>query len=175
MAAMLEGMVDKVVQIVTNDGRNIVGRLKGFDQTTNVILDECLERVFSSAAGVDQVQLGLYIVRGDNMCVLSPFCTTLSFQPCTSPLHTIPRRLIPHSRCAHAGFAARAPVRWWARLTRMRTAIWTGRPSSLSRSSLWCTNVHRWLLRLRERDCGTDVQTPSRHCEAAYVLSRSHV
>ena len=55
MAAMLEGMVDKVVQVVTNDGRNIVGLLKGFDQTTNVILDECHERVFSSAAGVEQV------------------------------------------------------------------------------------------------------------------------
>ena len=67
MAAMLEGFVDKVVQIVTNDGRNIVGLLKGFDQTTNVVLDECHERVFSSTAGVEQVVLGLYIVRGDNM------------------------------------------------------------------------------------------------------------
>ena len=67
MTAMLEGFVDKVVQIVTNDGRNIVGLLKGFDQTTNVVLDECHERVFSSTAGVEQVVLGLYIVRGDNM------------------------------------------------------------------------------------------------------------
>ena len=94
MAAMLEGMVDKVVQIVTNDGRNIVGTLKGFDQTTNIILDECHERVFSSEAGVEQarttsgprpsavvsisarhssqVVLGLYIVRGDNMCGTGP-------------------------------------------------------------------------------------------------------
>ena len=75
MAAMLEGMVDKVVQIVTNDGRNIVGLLKGFDQTTNVILDECHERVFSSESGVEQVVLGLYIVRGDNMCAAT-HCTT---------------------------------------------------------------------------------------------------
>ena len=44
MAAMLEGMVDKMVQAVPNDGRNIVGLVKGFDQTTNVILDECHER-----------------------------------------------------------------------------------------------------------------------------------
>ena len=57
MAAMLEGFVDKVVEIVTNDGRVIVGLLKGFDQTTNVILDECHERVFSSTAGVEQVRL----------------------------------------------------------------------------------------------------------------------
>ena len=56
MAAMLDGMVDKVVQIVTNDGRNIVGMLKGFDQTNNVILDECHERVFSPDAGVEQAR-----------------------------------------------------------------------------------------------------------------------
>eukprot|EP00965_Chrysotila_dentata_P038063 1265376-Pleurochrysis_carterae.AAC.1 len=55
MAAMLESYLDKVVQVVTNDGRNIVGLLKGFDQTTNVILDECHERVFSMEAGVEQV------------------------------------------------------------------------------------------------------------------------
>lgn len=54
MAAMLESMVDKVVQVVTNDGRNIVGLLKGFDQTTNLILEECHERVYSSTAGVEQ-------------------------------------------------------------------------------------------------------------------------
>lgn len=43
------------------------GRLRGFDQTTNVILEECHERVFTEHAGVEQVPLGLYIIRGDNM------------------------------------------------------------------------------------------------------------
>ena len=43
--------------------------LKGFDQTTNIILQDCHERVFSPTAGVEQVPLGLYIIRGDNMCV----------------------------------------------------------------------------------------------------------
>ena len=28
-----------------NDGRNIIGILRGFDQTTNLILEECFERV----------------------------------------------------------------------------------------------------------------------------------
>jgi U6 snRNA-associated Sm-like protein LSm8 len=53
---MLEGLVDKVVQVITNDGRVIVGLLKGFDQTTNVILDECHERVFSGSTGVEQAR-----------------------------------------------------------------------------------------------------------------------
>jgi U6 snRNA-associated Sm-like protein LSm8 len=70
MAAMMESYVDKVVHVVTNDGRNIVGVLKGFDQTTNVVLDECHERVFSTSAGVEQVVLGLYIIRGDNIALV---------------------------------------------------------------------------------------------------------
>lgn len=46
------------------------GTLKGFDQTVNLILDESHERVFSSGSGVEQVMLGLYIIRGDNIAVI---------------------------------------------------------------------------------------------------------
>jgi len=59
-----------MVAIVTQDGRMIVGTLKGFDQTVNLILDESHERVFSSTAGVQQVVLGLYIIRGDNVAII---------------------------------------------------------------------------------------------------------
>lgn len=48
-------------------GSRTQGTLKGFDQTINLILDESHERVFSSSQGVEQVVLGLYIVRGDNV------------------------------------------------------------------------------------------------------------
>ena len=41
----------------------------GFDQALNVILEECFERVFSTDMGMEQNPLGLYIIRGDNMCV----------------------------------------------------------------------------------------------------------
>ncbi len=46
---------------------NTQGTLKGFDQTINLVLDECHERVYSANAGVEQVILGLYIIRGDNV------------------------------------------------------------------------------------------------------------
>lgn len=49
----------------------IVGTLKGFDQSVNIILDESHERVFSSNQGVEQVMLGLYVIRGDNVYVFS--------------------------------------------------------------------------------------------------------
>jgi small nuclear ribonucleoprotein (snRNP)-like protein len=38
------------VSVITNDGRNIIGVLRGYDQTTNLILDECHERVYSTKA-----------------------------------------------------------------------------------------------------------------------------
>ncbi|XP_066284271.1 U6 snRNA-associated Sm-like protein LSm8 [Branchiostoma lanceolatum] len=70
MANALEDYVNKTVSVITSDGRMIVGTLKGFDQTTNLILDESHERVFSSGQGVEQVVLGLYIIRGDNIAVV---------------------------------------------------------------------------------------------------------
>ncbi|XP_046841235.1 U6 snRNA-associated Sm-like protein LSm8 [Xenia sp. Carnegie-2017] len=70
MASSLESYVGHTVAVVTQDGRMIVGLLKGFDQTINLILDESHERVFSSTSGVEQVILGLYIIRGDNIAVI---------------------------------------------------------------------------------------------------------
>jgi len=66
----LEPYVEQQVSIITNDGRNIVGVLKGFDQATNLILNDSYERVYSTEAGVDQLVLGLYIIRGDNIAVV---------------------------------------------------------------------------------------------------------
>nr|AFK43174.1 unknown [Lotus japonicus] len=66
----LESLVDQQISVITNDGRNIVGILKGFDQATNIILDESHERVFSTKEGVQQIVLGLYIIRGDNISVV---------------------------------------------------------------------------------------------------------
>ena len=43
------------------------GKLEGFDQTINVILSESLERVYSLEEEVEEVPLGLYVVRGDNI------------------------------------------------------------------------------------------------------------
>ncbi|KAF0396452.1 U6 snRNA-associated Sm-like protein LSm8 [Gigaspora margarita] len=58
------------VEVITSDGRVIVGTFKGFDQTTNVILSSCHERVFSETEGVETLPLGLYIIRGDNIVLI---------------------------------------------------------------------------------------------------------
>jgi U6 snRNA-associated Sm-like protein LSm8 len=67
MASNLESLVGLTISVITNDGRNIVGVLRGYDQTVNCILEDAHERVFSTDAGVERVVLGLYILRGDNM------------------------------------------------------------------------------------------------------------
>ncbi|CDW53729.1 LSM domain containing protein [Trichuris trichiura] len=50
--------------------RMVNGNLKGFDQTINLVLDEACERVYSKDQGIEQVQLGLYIIRGDNVAII---------------------------------------------------------------------------------------------------------
>ncbi|KAL7995348.1 putative sm-like protein Lsm8 [Plasmopara halstedii] len=60
----------ETISVITNDGRNIIGVLKGYDQCVNLILDDSFERVFSLKEPVEAVELGLYIVRGDNISVI---------------------------------------------------------------------------------------------------------
>mmetsp|Transcript_6479 Transcript_6479/g.16599 ORF Transcript_6479/g.16599 Transcript_6479/m.16599 type:complete len:93 (-) Transcript_6479:492-770(-) len=76
----MDQYVNKTVTVVTQDGRVIVGMMKGYDQYTNLILDECHERVFSTDLGVQSVVLGLYIVRGDNIAVIGEVDTELDGQ-----------------------------------------------------------------------------------------------
>jgi U6 snRNA-associated Sm-like protein LSm8 len=52
----LQTLVNSQVSVITNDGRTIKGTLKGLDQKLNLILEECVERVFSKDAGVEQVE-----------------------------------------------------------------------------------------------------------------------
>ena len=44
--------------------------MAGFDQKSNVVLSESKERVYSPDEGVEEIPLGLYLVKGDMMCVL---------------------------------------------------------------------------------------------------------
>lgn len=70
MSSKIADYLDKRVLVITQDGRTITGELKGFDQTTNIILSDSIERVFSSDEPMEEVPLGLYIVRGDHISVI---------------------------------------------------------------------------------------------------------
>lgn len=53
--------------MLTQDGRIIVGTLQGFDAVGSVILSGSVERIYSLDAGVEEIPLGLYVMRGDSM------------------------------------------------------------------------------------------------------------
>jgi U6 snRNA-associated Sm-like protein LSm8 len=48
----------------------IQGIMAGFDQKSNVVLSDSKERVFSVDEGVQEISLGLYLVKGDMMSVI---------------------------------------------------------------------------------------------------------
>mmetsp|Transcript_33712 Transcript_33712/g.86450 ORF Transcript_33712/g.86450 Transcript_33712/m.86450 type:complete len:97 (+) Transcript_33712:469-759(+) len=94
MSESLQKLVGKKVNVLTNDGKVIVGFLKGFDHITNVILTECEERVYSEDAGVEVEALGLYVIRGDNVAVVGEIDPVLDEQlnldeTCAAPLGPI--------------------------------------------------------------------------------------
>lgn len=65
---ILEDSIGKIVLVRLRSGKSIRGRLKGFDQHLNLVLDETQDT--TSAENVKQ--LGLIIVRGDNVILISP-------------------------------------------------------------------------------------------------------
>jgi len=92
----LQGYVDKRVLIVTADGRTILGELKGFDQTTNVILADSVERIWNSEDGPEDSPLGLYVVRGDNIAIVGQIDEELNNSTDWSSLRAEPLSEIKH-------------------------------------------------------------------------------
>eukprot|EP01031_Cornospumella_fuschlensis_P043830 gene43830-53597_t len=87
----------KMVSIITNDGRNILGVLRGFDQTINVILEHSHERVFSDDKGVEQNPLGLYMIRGDNIAVVGELDEEADSRRDLNSIQAAPLNAIAHS------------------------------------------------------------------------------
>jgi U6 snRNA-associated Sm-like protein LSm8 len=84
------------VNVITSDGRCIVGVLRGFDTTNNLVLEDCHERVFSPQSGVEQIALGLYFVRGDNVAVVGELDDDLEANQDLSALTAQPLKPIRH-------------------------------------------------------------------------------
>ena len=59
------------------DAGDVQGVLAGYDQKSNVVLSDSKERIYSIDEGVEEVPLGLYLVKGDMMCVARSFSALL--------------------------------------------------------------------------------------------------
>ena len=71
MASTLSEWTTKRITILTCDGRLITGVMLGYDQLQNLILSKSFERVYSIDAPPERVELGLSVIRGDNVAVVS--------------------------------------------------------------------------------------------------------
>ncbi|KAE9400518.1 Sm-like ribonucleo protein [Gymnopus androsaceus JB14] len=73
----LQGYVDRRVLVILQDGRAIVGVMAGFDQKSNVVLSDSKERVYSMEEGVEEIPLGLYLVKGDMIILIGELDETV--------------------------------------------------------------------------------------------------
>eukprot|EP01132_Coremiostelium_polycephalum_P000678 gene678-838_t len=94
--AMLEPFLKKQVLVLTADGRNIVGTLRGIDQTINIVLEKCHERVYSEGAGVEIYNLGVHIIRGDDVAVIGEIEKDLDSNLDLSTISALPMKPIVH-------------------------------------------------------------------------------
>lgn len=81
------------VCVMTCDGRFLVGQLMGHDQVQNLILNDAFEHVYSLEQEVEQVPLGLYVVRGDNVAVIGEF-EKMDLRLKTNPLPEIHQQIL---------------------------------------------------------------------------------
>ena len=75
--------------VVTSDGRLILGDLVGHDQVQNLILNDAKERVYSAGSPPESVELGLYVIRGDNVCMIADYDPNLWGEDAVEPLAPI--------------------------------------------------------------------------------------
>jgi len=69
----LNSYINKKVLIITVDSRTLLGNLLSYDQMTNLVLGQATERVIRThddEEPSEEVPLGLYLVRGDNVCLV---------------------------------------------------------------------------------------------------------
>ena len=66
--SLLEKSVDKRVSLLIKDGRVLEGRLTGFDEYMNMVLEDTVE--ISSDGGAER-RLGCVVLRGNNVVSIS--------------------------------------------------------------------------------------------------------
>ncbi|MFX1450618.1 MAG: LSM domain-containing protein [Promethearchaeota archaeon] len=67
---LLSKSLDQRVLIKLKGGRELRGKLRGFDQHMNLVLENAEEVIYSDEENIKN--LGTIIVRGDNVIIISP-------------------------------------------------------------------------------------------------------
>ena len=67
--AIVVSFATELFSIIIPNLLRLQGTLAGHDQKSNIILADCKERIYSLDEPVEEILLGLYLVKGDMMCV----------------------------------------------------------------------------------------------------------
>ncbi|OII77558.1 LSM domain-containing protein [Cryptosporidium andersoni] len=71
MESILLTFSERLVSVLTTDGKVYIGSLKGYDQLTNIILAKCREKVYEANSKVIKyIELGLFLIRGDSIALI---------------------------------------------------------------------------------------------------------
>ena len=70
MASFIEGLIKKSVQVITIEGRVFIGTLISFDKNINIILDNCIERIYNKNQFIKEETIGYYFIKGDNVAMI---------------------------------------------------------------------------------------------------------
>ncbi|CUM53099.1 unnamed protein product [Debaryomyces tyrocola] len=75
----LKEFLEKKVRVITTDARLFEGTLQGFDNSTNVIINNCIERLIYPDEEDDnqEIHLGLYLMRGGNIVCIGEVDDTI--------------------------------------------------------------------------------------------------
>ena len=92
----LQPLLGKVVVVVTLEGRCLVGTLKGYDSVCNLVLENAFERTFHLDKGMQLEPMGLYLVRGDSLCVRAAAPRAQGLWAPSRPAPPLPRPPWPH-------------------------------------------------------------------------------
>ena len=95
--SLLQEFKGKDVCIITADGRNIVGKLKGYDQVQNLIISNANERIFSETEGVDIQPLGLVILKGGDVVVVGELDADLDNNRDLEKIRAPPLKAVVHT------------------------------------------------------------------------------
>lgn len=71
MSIYVDNLIGQQVQVISIEGRVFIGVLVSFDNSMNILIKNCLEKIFSEKEGVKIEKMGLYMLRGDNVAIIS--------------------------------------------------------------------------------------------------------
>eukprot|EP00825_Cyclidium_porcatum_P015312 TRINITY_DN18582_c0_g1_i1.p3 TRINITY_DN18582_c0_g1~~TRINITY_DN18582_c0_g1_i1.p3 ORF type:complete len:111 (-),score=32.17 TRINITY_DN18582_c0_g1_i1:144-476(-) len=70
LSTPIDKLLEKRVEVITLDGRILIGQLRGTDQALNIVLQDTIERVFFEAEPTIEKKIGLYMIRGDDISII---------------------------------------------------------------------------------------------------------